>query len=225
MDGDSFSWEVVLPERTSMGIGGARPCATLCLHVGTELEELAVPGRVGRALQREQAQGNIGAANRRELLATLRATSTKVAKGMVVQMATRRDHSEHEVRAKLRREGFSQQVCNEVLAFAVSCGLVSNRRFAEGFVRAKVAAGWGVSRIERELSARGVDAQALPDWPHAYLDPDDEFERALAVASHKRVREPNAYGKLMRFLMGRGFTYGVASKAAKRALEVGKVGG
>ena len=63
-----------------------------------------------------------------------------------------------------------------------------------------------------------MDTERLPGWPYDYADPDDEFERAMGIASRKRVREPNAYAKLVRFLMGRGFSTDVSMRAAKQTL-------
>lgn len=180
---------------------------------------MSVPASVARTLERIRRKEGCEARSRTEVLDLINKTTRSAARERVVRLLERRDYAAKEVRERLEREGFDKHLVWEVCERAVGIGLINDRRFAEFFVRAKVASGWGIERIVRELGMRGIDARELEGWPYDYLDPDAELTRAVDIASRKRVKEPNAYAKLVRFLVGRGFAYSVATGAARRVLN------
>lgn len=214
---DLISWDVITPSGQA-GFSAQKPRGSVCIkesHAGTEY--VSVPASVARTLERARRKG-AEAHSRAEVLDLIDKTTRSVARERVVRLLERRDYATKEVRERLEREGFDKHVAREVCERAVRIGLINDKRFAEFFVRAKVASGWGMERIVRELGMRGIDAHELEGWPYEYLDPDEELVRAIDIASRKRVKEPNAYAKLVRFLVGRGFAYGVATSAARRVL-------
>lgn len=182
-------------------------------------EQRCVPPSVARMLLRSYCDDDTRPRSRCEALQIVVRVSSHMARQRIAQLEQRRDHSCHEVRSRLTQEGFGQPQIEEALQAAVACGLVSDERFAQSFIRSKMRSGWGMQRIEHELSLRGVDAHDVAGWPYEYADPQDEYARALDVASRKRVSEPHAYAKLARFLVGRGFSYDVSARAAKQALH------
>lgn len=215
----AFAFEVVPPERRRR-IGDAPPCGSvrLCDEHGSS-GYIEVPASVARLMARKQRAGEFAPTSRADLLRLTRSMSRTAASGRIAQLVTRRDYASKELLDKLVSEGFDRQTVTDAVARAADAGLVSDARFADVFVRSKVNAGWGIGRIERELERRGIDITTLEGWPHEYLDPDDEMTRAMDVASRKTVRDPHAREKLARFLVGRGFSYGIALEAAKRTLE------
>lgn len=214
-----ISWEII-PAEGRRTIGGPVPLG--CLRVWGEdkkAEYLPIPAAVARALLRMQKQQEITVYNRNGLNKLVHDVSLQAARTRVARLLTRRDYSCKEVRDKLVDDGYATDIVREVVASAVSSGLLDDVRFADVFVRSKVYAGWGMRRIERELASRGVDPESLSGWPYEFLDPDDELERAREAAARKQVREPNAFAKMVRFLVGRGFSYDVAKTAAKETLS------
>ncbi len=188
--------------------------------VGDERAEyINVPACVSRSLSRHKKAGDMERLTKDEFLGAIDRITTVCARQRISQLVSRRDYSQLETSRRLRDDGFSEEEVQAAVEHASSIGLVSNERFADAFIRGKVFAGWGMQRIERELASRGIEARELKGWPYEYLDPDDEFERAMQIAQRKTVREPNAYAKLARFLMNRGFTYSIASSVAKEVLE------
>lgn len=214
-----LSWSILPASKPQMSMGGARPCAALALKTAEGHEYVNVPSRVARSLKAQHAPEQWDFRTKEELLEAVHALSERVARGMVIDLLARREYSEQELRSRLLRDGFDSDIVANTISVASSSGLVNNQRFAEGFVRAKQQAGWGIARIERELGTRGIDVSSLPGWPYAYMDPTQEMDRAIYVASRKTVRGANAYPKLVRFLAGRGFSYDVATNAARRVLE------
>ena len=58
----------------------------------------------------------------------------------------------------------------------------------------------------------------IPGYPDDFFSVDDEVERARAVLARKRIPETRAFEKLVKHLMGKGFSYGAASDAVKERL-------
>lgn len=180
---------------------------------------MSVPALVARSLARKRKAGDAKPQSERELMELINATKETAARERVCKLVERRDYSSKELYDRLVQDGFERSLARTAVDHGIRIGLVSDERFAGAYVRGKVSAGWGMDRIVRELARRGIDAKSLEGWPYEYLDPDEEFERALEVALRKHVRQPNAYAKMVRFLMGRGFSYRVATDVAKQTVE------
>lgn len=215
-----LDWDVEVPGRSGRGVGVPRGRGTLRISTEDHGDEaLSIPVAVARSLAARKESGELRPLTRAELLYRLRERSLAIAWQRAASLVNRRDYSRKELADKLRGDGYRQDVAEEVVERASRAGLVDDRRFADVFVRTKVSAGWGMLRIARELGQRGIDPDELPGWPYEYLDPDDEASRAVAVASRHHVSGKNQLQKLVRFLVGRGFSTGVAYDAARVALE------
>ena len=220
----SFSWDVELPERGSVSLGGRRPLATLAICSESHGQErIPIPKAVGRRLVSLRESDGDQPSGRSELLYRVRVISLELARSKAEELLNRRDYSSSELAAKLSEAGYHPSVADEVVARFVEVGLLDDRRFAELFARSKAAAGWGRIKIERELARRGVDATQLEGWPSGYLE-EDESETAFALASRRHLSGKNDFQKLVRFLCGRGFPMGVAMDAAKRVLAEAEEG-
>ncbi len=201
-------------------MGASRPKGSIrILSESGNVEYASVPALVARSMARKKKAGELVDVSREDLLLALRNCALSCAKNRIARLATRRDYSSREVHTRLANDGFEEDIANEALLWATEVSLVSDKRFADCFVRSKISAGWGINRIERELQNKGVDTRSLDGWPHEYLDPDNEYERALEIALRKHVREPNAYAKIVRFVAGRGFSYGIATRVASQVLN------
>ena len=126
-----------------------------------------------------------------------------------LDLLARREHSVRELRDKLSSKlAGDADAIEAVLEALVAEGLLSDRRFAEDFIRAHRERGQGPLRITAELRQRGV-ADALVD---ELLDIGDAAWQAVARgARRKRFGDalPAAFAeraRQARFLRGRGFT-------------------
>lgn len=211
-----FEWRIELPDRRAHALGSARPRARLLIESEARGEEtLSIPASVGRVLLSRKRSGDLKPLSRAELLYNLDQTSRKLASARVASLVDRRDYSVKELSDKLRQDGYREEVVDDCVRRARDAGLVDDARFADVFIRTKVSAGWGARRIERELSHRGIEASELPGWPYEYLDPDDERERARELAERHHVSGKNQLQKMVRYLVGRGFSMGDAYDAAR----------
>ncbi|MFA5890980.1 MAG: RecX family transcriptional regulator [Actinomycetota bacterium] len=93
-----------------------------------------------------------------------------------------RERSAAELRARLRTRGFDPAVVEETLERVASAGLQSDVRFAERFAQdVGGARGWSSRRTRSELLGRGLSRE-LAEAATEAQDPEDERERARAVA-------------------------------------------
>lgn len=120
----------------------------------------------------------------------------------------RREHSQAELRTKLAAREFHTDEIEQAVAGLVSDGLVSDERFAESFITARVRKGQGPVRIRMELKRRGVDAETIQ------LQLDEAGMSWHSLARDVRCRkfgseQPAEFkekARQMRFLEYRGFT-------------------
>ncbi len=203
-------WDVALPAR------GSRPGAPARVALA-DGSSRAVPAAVGRRLQRMRREGRAPAGGA-ALDGAIDELLEQCARERVEQLVSRRDYSADELRARLARDGYPQAVVSSRVRRACEAGVVDDARYAASFVRSKALAGWGRAKIERALSARGVSLDELGDAADELLSDDEEYGRALSLAE-RRVRSGRSeLGSLVRFLCGRGFSPGVAWRAARAAL-------
>ena len=212
-------WEVVLPDKRAGAIGGPKPKGALVISPNAPDEEkIYIPVQVARIISSKERSGEISPGSRAELLYMLDELSRLCASTKIEKLINRREYSEQEVREKLRQDGYSQKTIQYCVERACEVGLISDRRYADAYIRSKLYAGWGMQRIERELKQRNIDVNDLVGWPYDYFDPDDELERATSIARNRHVSGANPYQKLVRHLCSKGFSLDVACKAAKKAL-------
>jgi regulatory protein len=120
----------------------------------------------------------------------------------------RREHSEQELRRKLKARAGDDDAVDEVLSQLKDEGLQSDERFTEAYVHHRVNAGIGPLKISYELRQKGID-ESLAD---AALEPlDDQWDAMMRRQRERKYGEviPADYGERMkqaRFLQNRGFS-------------------
>lgn len=130
------------------------------------------------------------------------------ARAHAVAWLARREYSTHELTQKLLAKGASVAVAAEVVAALAAQRLLSDARFIEAFVRARMQRGYGPLWIREALRQRGIEASAIA----AAVDPTDPAWLAqLQIVWRKKFggRPPAtmaARASQSRFLRSRGFT-------------------
>ena len=188
---------VVFPDKKaassfSSGYASKKPCA----HIDCELEggferSIWIPVRVARLYVKNRPDLPCDWDNFREAVQLI---ERKCALTMVTEMLSRRDHATGEVRDKLARYG-------------------------SYFIEERKRRGWGQRKIETELKRRHVVLDDIPGYPEDYFAVEDDLARASALLAKRRVPETRGFEKLVRFLMGKGFSYHIAADAVKARLD------
>lgn len=132
-----------------------------------------------------------------------------------VDLLSRREHSEAELRYKLRHKGFAAEAIDRVLARLQQRQWQSDTRFAENFFRQRVEQGYGPLRIRQEMQQKGVAEQEIeqvfatyaPNWQALARE---RYQRRFAAKFVSTEAEPpltpKERAKRQRFLAQRGFT-------------------
>ena len=211
--------EVTLPQKgrvSSFGPMARKPMAQVRLILDNDDDLLiVVPVRVGRILKDSLPVLPLEVD---EAFDRIHALEAKACMSVLTEMLNRRDHSCEEARAKLKLYGYRDEEIDPCIVKAVEMRFLNDTRFASYFIEERKRRGWGRRKIELELRAKGVNAQDLPGYPDSFFSVDDDAQRADAILRRKSIPSQRAFEKLVRFLMGKGFSYVDASDAVKRRL-------
>ena len=214
-----FECEVRFPQKKENSFTTKKRLPVLKLSDGEREESWTLPLRVAKVLDSQIESGEFCPASRAELAYKVKTLSQTVGKTRLAELIDKRDYSAHEALKKLVGDGYSHEVSQELVDRAVQCGLIDDVRFAKSFIRFKLSCGWGAKKISYELARRGVDVKEVPGWPEEFFEDESEYELAYKAASKKRITGKNDYQKIVRFLGGRGFSFGIASSVARQILN------
>jgi regulatory protein len=124
-----------------------------------------------------------------------------------LRLLARREHSQKELLDKLALRGFQRDEAEPVIAEMAEQNWQNDGRYAECYIRQRIASGYGPVRIRYELQQRGIDNAALGaqaeeqgGWQNVLLDVycgkyDDETSLSQSE-----------WLKRSRFLQQRGFS-------------------
>lgn len=124
------------------------------------------------------------------------------------------EHCEQEMRDKLKRWGFDESVQNRIIERLVRERYIDNERYARAFVKDKIRYNkWGRRKVQQALWLKRIDK----DIQQCVLDEIDDNEylsvlRPLLKQKRKTVKAESDYElnrKLVRFALGRGFTFDI----------------
>lgn len=152
--------------------------------------------------------------------------AVEAAEERALAMLRRTDRSSGELRRALAQdELLGEAEIERILERLGELGYLDDARLAEHLVEKHlVRQGKGRMAVERLLRDKGIPPEAI-DAALAEHDRDDEFERAreTAIDRARKLRgldEETATRRLVSFLQRRGFTSGVAYRAAQDALRM-----
>lgn len=138
--------------------------------------------------------------------------------GKAMRYLSQRDHSEGEMRRKLRNQGYPEEHIEAVVTEYLELGYINDTKTAEGIVRVLMRQRWGPAQIrakmrKREFRPETIDA-ALEEHE---LDEDVWIEAARERVTSKFRKEPSEFDqgekeKAFRHLMYRGYSGNHARK-------------
>ncbi len=128
-------------------------------------------------------------------------------------LLARREHSRRELARKLKSRGYTDEQVQHALASLTADGLQSDARFAEAFVRQRMAQGYGPRKIQYELQERGISADqirgCLPDDAETWLHQARTIHRKRFG---QRAETPKELAKQQRYLQARGFDFDIIKR-------------
>ena len=129
-------------------------------------------------------------------------------------LCARAEYCSHEMRQKMRKWGADVATEEAVLAYLVKEKYIDDSRYARLFVKDRIQSNkWGRRKVEQALWQKRIDE----DIRQQVLDEVDEEEylavlRPLLKQKRKSTKAQSDYElnqKLMRFAIGRGFTFDI----------------
>ena len=157
--------------------------------------------------------------------------SASRARHSALRLLARREHSQYELRRKLKARGYGERLVDELLAELITERLLSDTRYDEAMVTNRASRGYGPLRICMELRVRGVAdgivdkvlQEAEVDWDERLRHTYDRKYGGIAVESFK------TWASRAQFLNNRGFSvdairrvignYGPSTPNARRATK------
>lgn len=124
------------------------------------------------------------------------------------------EHCQYEMLEKMRRWEVPEDAQTRIMAKLIKERYVDDERYAQAFVKDKIRYNkWGRRKVEQALWQKRVDE----DIRKRVLDDVDDAEylsvlRPLLKQKRKTIKAKNDYElnqKLMRFAVGRGFTFDI----------------
>ncbi len=150
------------------------------------------------------------------------AQQVEQAKDYCLRLLSRRLRSEQELRRALARRGVLPEIVDQTVARLVELGLIDDREFAAAWVQGRLGArSLGRRALLAGLHRLGVDHEVARDTVEALAPATGEAETASDLARRKlgrRALDRQERARLLRLLVGRGFSYPAALEAV-RGLE------
>ena len=124
------------------------------------------------------------------------------------------EHCEQEMRDKMKRWELDETVQNRIIDRLTKERYIDNERYSRAFVKDKIRYNkWGRRKVQQALWMKRIDK----DIQQRVLDEIDEKEyldvlRPLLKQKRKSVKAQSDYElnqKLVRFALGRGFTFDI----------------
>ena len=157
--------------------------------------------------------------------------SASRARHSALRLLARREHSQYELRRKLKARDYGEDLVDQLLAELITERLLSDTRYAEAMVTNRASRGYGPLRICMELRDRGVAErivdkalqEAEVDWDERLRHTYDRKYGEMAVESFK------TWASRAQFLKNRGFSvdairrvignHGASTPGARRATK------
>lgn len=139
----------------------------------------------------------------------------------ILKLASIKEQATEKLRTRLLRDGFSEAAVENAVERAVACRIVDDERYAESFVRMRIAQGRGRRGVERELEELAIRIPDEEIWDEALerTGSEDELGRALAFLERKPPRSKNLREGAYRKLVQKGYSSDIAASASRRWVE------
>ena len=130
------------------------------------------------------------------------------ARHSALRLLARREHSQYELRRKLKARGYGEGLVDELLTVLVDERLLSDTRYAEAMVTHRASRGYGPLRICMELRDRGVAERIVDEaLQEAEIDWDERLRHAYARKyGEMAVESFKTWASRAQFLKNRGFS-------------------
>ncbi len=146
----------------------------------------------------------------------------KESKDAALKFLSYRMRSEKEVRDKLKKKEFANDLIDEVIKDLKRINLIDDSNFASTFVRDKISnKPQGKILLKQELWKKGIKDETIEKVLQEYFeDEEEELNLAKNLLEKRKKRYENldknmAKRRMMSFLLRRGFSYEIVKQVLK----------
>ena len=163
-----------------------------------------------------------------EMTPTPRERKTKTAQQALqslMRLCSRSEKSTGDALRLMRTWGVPEAEQRGVLDKLIADRYIDNRRYAEAYTREKSQlAGWGERKIAMQLRLKGVERETISAVLAELMEDDSIVERLRDKLTKKlrTVKAANDYelrGKLLRYALGLGYDYDIASEVVDEVVK------
>ncbi len=131
----------------------------------------------------------------------------KIIRSKLMDYLARREHSDFELKAKLKRKVSSIEELERQIEKLKDEGLIDNQRFSEVYIRSRLSKGFGPARITQELIQRGVKEKDFLGILESTNWTELAHQVLLKKFKGKEIKDKKIEIKLKQFLNYRGFSF------------------
>jgi regulatory protein len=143
----------------------------------------------------------------------------------LMRLASRSEKSTGDALRLMRTWGVPEAEQRGVLDRLIADRYIDNHRYAEAYTREKSQlAGWGERKIAMQLRLKGIERETISAVLAELMETDTTAERLHEKLQKKlrTIKATNDYelrGKLLRYALGLGYDYDMASEAVERVAK------
>ena len=131
-----------------------------------------------------------------------------------------RPRSEYEIRQKLERKQYTDDIIDETTEYLKQLQLIDDRRFTKAWINSRLARPFGLNRIRQELKLKGIEDQIIKEELATAKETFTEDEAVLALAQrrfkrYKNIEPIKAKRRTYEYLVRRGFSSAAITKAVR----------
>ena len=147
------------------------------------------------------------------------------AKKYVYTILARRMYSSSEIRKKLKEQGYTDEIIDNVISMMEGYGYLNDKTFAEEWIRSRIQNNpKGKIVLKRELAQKGIEGDIIEEVFNQSFDESQQSEIALDMARRKsrsyRNDDPiSARRKLQGYLIRRGFDFETVRNVVDKVLS------
>ena len=147
------------------------------------------------------------------------------AKKYVYTILARRMYSTNEIRKKLKEQGYTDEIIDNVISMMEGYGYLNDKTFAEEWIQSRrLNNPKGKIVLKRELAQKGIEGDIIEEAFNQSFDESQQSEIALDMARRKSRSYINddpisARRKLQGYLIRRGFDFETVRNVVDKVLS------
>ena len=150
-----------------------------------------------------------------ELALLRRGSSRSLARDRALELISRRQMSQKEVRDKLTQKGVDEDAADYSVSWLSDHGFLNDESYAAAVARHYAARGYGAGRVRSELSRRGVSRELWDEAVENMPESDSKLEKFISA----RLKDPtdrDQIRKVSAALFRRGYSWEEIRTALRR---------